>query len=83
MTYDLRKLRLKGLITRIPHTNSYTLTPEGVRFAITYTKLAKRVFPPLLAANTQPAPIQLQRALKTIENYIDSYLDSTRLKTAA
>lgn len=29
MTHDLRKVRLKGLITRIPHTNSYTLTPEG------------------------------------------------------
>src|SRR3712207_1624503 len=28
MTYDLRRLRLHGLITRLPHTNTYTLTPE-------------------------------------------------------
>ena len=28
MTYDLRRLRLHGLIERIPHTNTYTLTPE-------------------------------------------------------
>jgi hypothetical protein len=29
MTYDLRRLRLKGLIQRIEHTHTYTLTPEG------------------------------------------------------
>ena len=83
MTYDLRKLRLKGLITRIPHTNSYTLTPEGIRFAITYTKLGHRVLPPLLAANQQPAPIGLQRALNTIENYVGNYLEHAKLKAAA
>jgi hypothetical protein len=26
MTYDLRRLRLHGLITRIPHTHRYTVT---------------------------------------------------------
>ena len=83
MTYDLRKLRLKGLITRIPHANSYTLTPEGIRFAITYTKLGHRVLPPLLAANQQPAPIGLQRALCTIENYVGNYLDHAKLKMAS
>jgi hypothetical protein len=83
MTYDLRKLRLKGLITRIPHTNSYTLTPEGIRFAITYTKLGHRVLPPLLAANQQPAPIGLQRALCTIENYVGNYLEHAKLKMAS
>jgi hypothetical protein len=33
MTYDLRRLRLHGLITRTPHTNTYTytVTPEGLR----------------------------------------------------
>jgi hypothetical protein len=38
-TNALRECR-EGLIERIPHTNSHTLTPEGVRFATTYTKLA-------------------------------------------
>ena len=28
MTYDLRRLRLHGLIERIPHTNTYILTPQ-------------------------------------------------------
>jgi hypothetical protein len=29
MSYDLRRLRLHGLIQRVPHTNTYTLTPTG------------------------------------------------------
>jgi hypothetical protein len=29
MTYDLRRLRLDGLIRRIPHTHTYVLTPTG------------------------------------------------------
>jgi hypothetical protein len=29
MSYDLQRLRLKGLITRLPHTNTYVLTNEG------------------------------------------------------
>jgi len=46
MTYDLRRLRLKGLVIRLPHTNRYTLSESGIRFAVTYTKLGRRVLPP-------------------------------------
>jgi hypothetical protein len=31
MTYDLRRLRLKGLIHRIPKTHRYTATTYGIR----------------------------------------------------
>ena len=31
MTYDLRRLRLHGLIERIPHTNTYAVTTDGTR----------------------------------------------------
>src|SRR5712691_11055955 len=41
MTYDLRRLRLTGLIRRIEHTNRYVLTPDGIRAAIFYTKGAQ------------------------------------------
>ena len=30
MTYDLRRLRLRGLIERIPHSQRYRLTAEGL-----------------------------------------------------
>lgn len=36
MSYDLRRLRLKGVITRLPHTNTYLLTPDGCGVAVFY-----------------------------------------------
>ncbi len=43
MTYDLRRLRLHGLIQRIPRKNTYLLTPDGIRVAVFYTKLRNRL----------------------------------------
>ncbi len=37
MTYDLRRLRLKGLIHRIPTTHRYTATSYGLKVAFFYT----------------------------------------------
>ena len=64
-SYDLRRLRLKGIIERLPHSNTYTLTPDGQRFAIFYTKLHNRILVPLLAADQPPAPTPLRQALRT------------------
>ena len=36
MTYDLRRLRLRGLIERIPHSQRYRLTAEGLCIALAY-----------------------------------------------
>jgi hypothetical protein len=36
VTYDLRRLRLHGLIERIPKTHSYRITAKGLRTAIFY-----------------------------------------------
>ena len=83
MTYDLRRLRLKGLVTRVHHTNTYTLTQEGIRFAVTYTKLGHRLLPPLLAADYPPAPTELRQAFRVIDNHIEDYLDQARLRIAA
>jgi hypothetical protein len=84
MTYDLRRLRLHGLIERIPHTNTYTLTPDGLRVAVFYTKVHGRLLRPLLAAADQPpAPVELRRALATIDRVINDYVDHARLGTAA
>ncbi|MBV9595928.1 MAG: hypothetical protein JOZ87_03630, partial [Chloroflexi bacterium] len=51
MTYDLRRLRLHGLIARIPRSNTYYLTPQGLRVALFYTKVHHRLLTPLLAAD--------------------------------
>ncbi len=55
-SYDLARLRLNGLIDRVPGKNRYRLTSDGLRFAIFYTKLHDRLLRPLLAADQPPAP---------------------------
>ena len=42
--------RRNGLITRRPHANTYDLTPDGLAFAIFYTKVHDRVLAPLFTA---------------------------------
>jgi hypothetical protein len=79
MSYDLRRLRLKGLITRLPHTNTYVLTPEGQRVAIFYTKVHNRLLRPLLAAHDPPAPLPLRQALRVISHHVDDYISQTRM----
>ena len=73
MTYDLRRLRLKGLVVRVPHTNSYTLTPDGPNAAIFYTKCYGRLLRPLLAADRPPATLELRQALRTIDHAVEDY----------
>ena len=83
MSYDLRRLRLYGLIERTPGTNSYVLTTEGIRVAVFYTKLHGRLLRPLLEADKPPAPIELRRALGTIDHVLGDYITGARLGTAA
>jgi hypothetical protein len=48
-TYDLRRLRRKALITRLPHSHRYPLTPLGRRVGVLFTKAHGRVLAPGLA----------------------------------
>ena len=50
MTYDLRRLRLRGLIERIPGTRRYQLSAEGVCVALAYHRTQARVLGPVLSA---------------------------------
>jgi hypothetical protein len=45
-TYDLRRLRRKALISRLPHSHRYQLTPFGRRVAVLFTKAHGRVLAP-------------------------------------
>ena len=84
MSYDLRRLRLHGLIRRLPRTNTYLTTPEGLRVALFYTKVHDRVLRPLVAtADQPPAPIKLRRALATIDRAIADHVTNARLGAAA
>jgi hypothetical protein len=79
MTYDLRRLRLNGLIRRLPHTNRYTLTEEGIRIAVFYTKVYNRLLVPLTAANQPQAPPDLRAALAAITRHANDYASRARL----
>ena len=83
MTYDLRRLRLAGLIRRIEHTNTYVLSPDGIRVAVFYTKLHNRLLRPLLAADQPQAPPGLRQALRAIDQHVDDYITRARLGKAA
>ena len=82
MTYDLRRLRLNGLIRRIEHTHTYVLTADGQRLAVFYTKIHDRLLRPLTAADQPQAPPELRHALTTIDQHVDDYVAQARLKTA-
>ena len=73
MTYDLRRLRLKGLIHRIPHTHRYIATTYGLKVAFFSAKLYLRIlrpaWPALLPADDQ-LPRPLRRALDTLDAQI-------------
>ena len=83
MSYDLRRLRLHGLIQRLPRSNTYVLTAEGIRVAVFYTKLQNRLLRPLLDADKPPARTEIRRALKTLETAVNEYIQNARLNPAA
>ena len=82
-SYDLARLRRNQLITRRPGSNTYDLTPDGLKFAIFYTKVHDRVLAPLFTAGQPQAPPPLYAALRTIEQQIDHSIAAARLPSAA
>jgi hypothetical protein len=74
MTYDLRRLRLKGLIYRPPKTNRYFVTPYGWKVARLFSRLEARVFRPAMAvftANDAVLPFPLRQALDRVDTQLD------------
>jgi len=54
MTYDLRRLRLHGLIERIPHTHRYRVTDLGLHTAVFFTRAYNRLVRTGLAELNDP-----------------------------
>jgi hypothetical protein len=86
MTYDLRRLRRKGFIRRLPGTQRYQLTPEGRRLAVFLTKTYTRIINPSLAeldpalpehiANHSP----LANAWRNYERALDTRIADAAIK---
>ena len=73
MTYDLRRLRLRALIDRQPHTHRYRLTTYGQRVAFFYSKLYLRIFRPHAPA-LEATPDSLPRPLRAAFEQLDAAL---------
>jgi hypothetical protein len=61
MTYDLRRLRRKGFIERVPHSQRYTLTADGRRLAVFFTKTYTRILCPSLTELDPALPPEVIR----------------------
>jgi hypothetical protein len=74
LTYDLRRLRIHGLIRRIPHSFRYQVTPAGIRQALFLTRLTQRLLIPGLAELTDPSP-PLPAPLRAAARVYEACLD--------
>jgi hypothetical protein len=82
MTYDLRCLRLHGMIERIPKTHRYRVTSFGLRAAVFFTKVHARLFRPAVAeimANEPPAGSGIARQVARFEEEIDKQMQRANL----
>jgi hypothetical protein len=82
MTYQLRRLRLRGLIERIKKTHRYRVTDFGLRSAIFFTKLNSRILRPGLASvapASQPTSTELRRAFDNVERAMDHLVLRARI----
>lgn len=82
MTYDLRRLRLHGLIERIPNSHRYEVTDFGFRAAMLLTKAYNGVFRQGLAAVHDlrpPAPTRVRQAFDRVDVAVQHLCDTQRL----
>jgi hypothetical protein len=73
-TYDLRRLRLHGLIERIPHTHRYRVTDTGLHHAMFLTRVHNRLLRTGTAQHADPdppAPTPLRTAIRTYDAALD------------
>ena len=83
MTYDLRSLRLHGIIERIPHSHRYQLTSEGIRVALFFSRTYARLLRPKLAEIipkiAPPVETRLRTAFDRLTAEIDACCQEERL----
>ena len=81
MSYDLRRLRLHGLIERIKGSHRYRLTSAGLKVALFYSRTYQQVIRPGLSLLHSPhdlAQSPLARSYHQFESEILTFLQKTR-----
>jgi hypothetical protein len=85
MTYDLRRLRMHGLITRIPKTRRYQLTDTGLQDALLFTHAHDHLLRTALAELADPDPpwpSQLRAADRAYRSAFDNLAHHAHLAAA-
>lgn len=84
-SYDLRRLRRKAFIERLPGTNTYRVTERGRALATFLTKVHARVLVPVLAEldalpdPRAPVPRTVTTAWRAYERELQALIGSSRL----
>ena len=82
LSYELRRLRLHGLIERIPRTHRYRVTDLGLRTALFFTRVYASLLRPGFAhviGPASPSPAPLRRSLERFELALDRWVRDARL----
>ena len=82
LTYQLRRLRLHGLIERIPRSHRYRLTDFGLRAALFLSRLYARTIRPtmsLIDPHALPSSDRLQRAFNNVDQQIHTFCQEQKL----
>jgi hypothetical protein len=79
MTYDLRRLRLHGLIQRQPHSQRYRVTPEGIRIALFFTRGHARFFRTGLSLEDALTPGTAPRVMVQVSQSLERLIQEEKL----
>ena len=81
MTYDLRRLRLHGIIERIGRSHRFRLTPTGLRVAFFFTRIWGRLLRPglSLVAPQLPARTPMASAFRLLDTEIATMITGQKL----
>jgi hypothetical protein len=82
MSYHLRRLRLHGLIQRIPKTHHYRRTDFGLRTTVFCTRAYSRIFRHgvgMVLPATSPVPNPLLRCFDKLQQEINSWVDEGKM----
>ncbi len=80
MTYDLRRLRLRGIVERVPRTHRYRITDWGLRVAFAYHRTHARVLGPVMSATLDPeANARLRRTVASYDREVQRAWRGQRL----
>jgi hypothetical protein len=82
VTYDIRRLKLHGLIRRIPHSHRYVVTDRGLRYALFFTRTYDRLLRPGLSVvlpDQLNSASTLRASFRQLESAMTAWVQQARM----